>query len=339
MILFDLHTCCLYVRTSCCQLLRGQLHSKTIISDLVDFFQSPQRWRLGVEIQTETPSNTPKLAKTKTQPIAMWCHNRCQASRIWGCGMILNSTVRPRFTAVVLLRSESGWSWTLRIGPGTLHGHKVAPLGPVRIRHSSHDFGWQSSHSVDLAGWQAKMASIEIWIPWRDAHKPHYNHVHHNRWHYVTCVFFFFFCISVWPSLHSNFDLRPSLPNFMKRYLSDQIFWFCGEVTLNLFPTNVPTREHDFSHFLSCSYWKWRNFTSFKVETYSLISIRLSVVKWWLCVYNLQPNASNCTRIAPHTRPFLNAWRLAGQVVNIQVELVCCALLINLWIFLPIDPN
>ena len=38
-------------------------------------------------------------------------------------------------------------------------------MGPVRIRHSSHDFGWQSSHSVDLAGWQAKMASIEIWIP------------------------------------------------------------------------------------------------------------------------------------------------------------------------------
>ena len=32
----------------------------------------------------------------------------------------------------------------------------------------------QSSHSVDLAGWQAKMASIEIWIPWRYAHKPHY---------------------------------------------------------------------------------------------------------------------------------------------------------------------
>ena len=45
-------------------------------------------------------------------------------------------------------------------------------MGPMRIRHSSHDFGWQSSHSVDLAGWQAKMASIEIWIPWRNAHKP-----------------------------------------------------------------------------------------------------------------------------------------------------------------------
>ena len=47
-------------------------------------------------------------------------------------------------------------------------------MGPVRIRHSSHVFGWQSSHSLDLAGWQAKMASIEIWIPWRNVHKPHF---------------------------------------------------------------------------------------------------------------------------------------------------------------------
>ena len=26
---------------------------------------------------------------------------------------------------------------------------------------------------VDRAGWQAKMASIELWIPWRNAHTPH----------------------------------------------------------------------------------------------------------------------------------------------------------------------
>ena len=47
------------------------------------------------------------------------------------------------------------------------------PMGLVRIRHSSRDFGWQSSRSVDLAGWQVKMATIEIWIPWRNAYKPH----------------------------------------------------------------------------------------------------------------------------------------------------------------------
>ena len=44
----------------------------------------------------------------------------------------------------------------------------------VRIRHSSHEFATQSSHSVDLAGWHAKMASIEIWIPWCNAHRPHW---------------------------------------------------------------------------------------------------------------------------------------------------------------------
>ena len=30
-----------------------------------------------------------------------------------------------------------------------------------------------SSHSVDLAVWQAEMASIEFWMPWCDAHRPH----------------------------------------------------------------------------------------------------------------------------------------------------------------------
>ena len=35
-------------------------------------------------------------------------------------------------------------------------------MGPVRTRHSSHDFAIQSSRSVDLAGWQVKTASIEM---------------------------------------------------------------------------------------------------------------------------------------------------------------------------------
>ena len=35
-------------------------------------------------------------------------------------------------------------------------------MGPERIHHSSHHFATQSSHSVDRAGWQAKMASIEF---------------------------------------------------------------------------------------------------------------------------------------------------------------------------------
>ena len=62
--------------------------------------------------------------------------------------------------ALISPRAHHG-GWTLA---GGLSGRYLA-MGPVRIRHSSHDFGWQSSHSVDLAGWQAKMASIESGIP------------------------------------------------------------------------------------------------------------------------------------------------------------------------------
>ena len=47
------------------------------------------------------------------------------------------------------------------------------PMGPVRIHHRSHHFATQSSHAVYRAGWQAKMAFIELWIPWRNAHNCH----------------------------------------------------------------------------------------------------------------------------------------------------------------------
>ena len=43
----------------------------------------------------------------------------------------------------------------------------------VRIHHSSHEIANQSSRPVHRTGWQAKMASIEFWIPWRNAHGPH----------------------------------------------------------------------------------------------------------------------------------------------------------------------
>ena len=38
--------------------------------------------------------------------------------------------------------------------------------------HRSHEFATQSCRSVDLAGRQAKMVSIENWMPWRNAHNP-----------------------------------------------------------------------------------------------------------------------------------------------------------------------
>ena len=44
----------------------------------------------------------------------------------------------------------------------------LGQMVPVRIRRSSHDFGWQSSHSLDLAGWHGKMASIENFAGYHD---------------------------------------------------------------------------------------------------------------------------------------------------------------------------
>ena len=52
-------------------------------------------------------------------------------------------------------------------------GARKSSMWPVGIRHRSHHFATQSSHFVDRAGWQAKMASIEFWIPWRNAHGLH----------------------------------------------------------------------------------------------------------------------------------------------------------------------
>ena len=65
------------------------------------------------------------------------------------------------------------WSSVLTWCMTSLRNRSIPTMGPVRLRHNSHGFGWQSIHSVHLAGWQAKMASIETWIPWRNAHKPH----------------------------------------------------------------------------------------------------------------------------------------------------------------------
>ena len=47
-------------------------------------------------------------------------------------------------------------------------------MGSVYIRHSIREIATQSSQSVEGAGWQAKMASIEPWIQWRNAHDTHW---------------------------------------------------------------------------------------------------------------------------------------------------------------------
>ena len=58
----------------------------------------------------------------------------------------VNMVTRPLATAPVGTQQNSHEMW------------------PVLIRHSSHHFATQSSHSVDRAGWQAKMASIEVFF-------------------------------------------------------------------------------------------------------------------------------------------------------------------------------
>ena len=67
------------------------------------------------QIWTGTRSNRRlEMAKisrvTTTRPI--WRH-WCQASRIQGCGMVLNSTGRNRFTTAGRVQIDSGWSWTI----------------------------------------------------------------------------------------------------------------------------------------------------------------------------------------------------------------------------------
>ena len=86
--------------------------------------------------------------------------------------LTVDSPPRDRLTTMVKLKKEmvkTGFEkWK------TLNSEICEKIGPVRISHSSHHIATQSSHFVHLAGWQGKMASIEFWIPWRNAHKPHW---------------------------------------------------------------------------------------------------------------------------------------------------------------------
>ena len=49
----------------------------------------------------------------------------------------------------------------------------ILKMGIVQIRHRSHEIATQSSHSVGRAGWQAKMASIELLIQQHIVHRLH----------------------------------------------------------------------------------------------------------------------------------------------------------------------
>ena len=94
----------------------------------------------------------------------------------WG-GNFINTTERKPVSNAIddFVKDGDGQrSWSFA-GTVDVQGKSRGLMGPVRVRHSSHHFATQPSHSVDLAGWQAKMASIEIWIPWcnTNVHRPH----------------------------------------------------------------------------------------------------------------------------------------------------------------------
>ena len=97
--------------------------------------------------------------------------------------------------------------------------------GPMPIYQSSHNIATQSSHSVDRAGWQDKMASIEFWIQWRrNVHAPLYVSTVDN-WTAFLCLLWFDGSL---PQVWSKFNLfwanwKPTNP-----VTSMDVMWLCS---------------------------------------------------------------------------------------------------------------
>ena len=84
----------------------------------------------------------------------------------------------------------------------------VIQYGGCVVRHRSHHFATQSSHFVDRAGWQAKMASIEFWIPWRNAHGPHSSlvsrRIDHTRISPLSQTFYLWIIFLSWTKINAS---------------------------------------------------------------------------------------------------------------------------------------
>ena len=89
--------------------------------------------------RSSTSDLTVVWSKTALQNHNLWAcrlffvefNRKCPKSKFKqedGCGMVLNSTERIRFSTAGRVRIDSGWSWTFRIACVTLHEGKVAPL-------------------------------------------------------------------------------------------------------------------------------------------------------------------------------------------------------------------
>ena len=94
--------------------------------------------------------------------IASWS----QASRIWGCGMVLNSTERNMFTTAGAEQNVSGWSWTCRIARATLHDFVVAQLRPGSHVPFFSSSVWASSSSTFDVGPLPSDSTKKIYQIW-----------------------------------------------------------------------------------------------------------------------------------------------------------------------------
>ena len=146
---------------------------------------------------------------------------KCHASSCMTC-FLLAASFRPFQRRRFIVRSRSKKKKNDFCGPLPARGgfvrtprtpYSYAPdvsllliLRPSWIRHSSHKVG----------GWQAKMASSECWIPWRNAHRtPLYDIVSGEHWSWSKWLTrFFFLC----------FRSHTCLSFFKPRWANDLLF-------------------------------------------------------------------------------------------------------------------
>ena len=94
------------------------------------FFMSVRWLDSEVKIWTRPLSNRqPKMAKkSRVTTTQLVFRHWCQASRIRGCGMVLNSAGPIRFTMAGCMQNNSSWLWKFRFPRVTFHDCDVAPV-------------------------------------------------------------------------------------------------------------------------------------------------------------------------------------------------------------------
>ena len=102
-------------------------------------------------------------ASTDTRSGLVRSETASQAGQLWVTQVHLWTQILDQFSVKVSLRSV-GYTYY-----GEANEFSIGGCAPTsKYSGNCHP----ASHSVDRAGWQAKMASIELWIQWRNAHGP-----------------------------------------------------------------------------------------------------------------------------------------------------------------------